>query len=77
MHYVTPFSHNDYFKSLEFYENYITLLYLEKNNFLKYYINLEPRMHGILPEVVGITTYYKQQLRNNIILWRDLFRNAQ
>ncbi len=33
-------------------------------------------MHGILPEVVEITTYYKQQLRNNIILWRDLFRNA-
>jgi hypothetical protein len=24
-----------------------------------------------------ITTKYKQQLRNNVILWRGLFRNAQ
>jgi hypothetical protein len=44
MHYITRFSHNGYMKSLEFYENNITLFYLEKNNFLKYYINLEPRM---------------------------------
>jgi hypothetical protein len=42
MHNITPFSHNGYMKSLEFYENYITLFYLEKTNFLKYYINLEP-----------------------------------
>jgi hypothetical protein len=31
MHYYTPFSHNGYMKSLEFYENYITLFCLEKN----------------------------------------------
>ncbi len=34
-------------------------------------------MRGILPKVVIITIYYKQQLRNNTILSRDLFRNAQ
>ncbi len=34
MHYKTPFSHKGYVKSLEFYENYITLFYLEKKNFL-------------------------------------------
>ncbi len=34
-------------------------------------------MHGILPEVVEITILYKQQLRNNAIPSRDLFRNAQ
>jgi hypothetical protein len=31
MHYNTPFSHNQYMKSLEFYENYNTLFCLEKN----------------------------------------------
>jgi hypothetical protein len=31
MHYKTPFSHNGYMKSLEFYENYITLFCKEKN----------------------------------------------
>jgi hypothetical protein len=31
MHYKKPFSHNGYMKSLEFYEKYITLIYLEKN----------------------------------------------
>ncbi len=31
MHYKTPFSPNGYMKSLEFYENYITLFCLEKN----------------------------------------------
>ncbi len=30
MHYKTLFSHNEYIKSLEFYENYITLFY-QKN----------------------------------------------
>ncbi len=44
MHYKTPFSHNGFIKSLEFYEKYITLFYLEKKNFLKYYINSEPCM---------------------------------
>ncbi len=34
MHYKTPFLHNGYMKSLEFYETYITLFYLEKKNFL-------------------------------------------
>jgi hypothetical protein len=33
-------------------------------------------MHGILPKVVKIAIYYKQQLRNNTILSRALFRNA-
>ncbi len=32
MHYKTPFSHKVYMKSLEIYENYITLLCLEKTN---------------------------------------------
>ncbi len=31
MHYKTPYSHNGYMKSLELYENYITLFCLEKN----------------------------------------------
>ncbi len=34
-------------------------------------------MHGILPKVVEIAIYYKQQLRNNTSLSHDLFRNAQ
>ncbi len=35
MHYKTPFSHNGYMKSLEIYENYITLFCLEKKLFDK------------------------------------------
>jgi hypothetical protein len=31
IHYKTPFSDNSYMKSLEFYENYITLFCMEKN----------------------------------------------
>jgi hypothetical protein len=31
MHYKTPFSHNGYMKSLEFYENCIALFYQDKN----------------------------------------------
>jgi hypothetical protein len=31
MHFKTPLSHNGYMKSLEFYENYITLFCLKKN----------------------------------------------
>jgi hypothetical protein len=34
-------------------------------------------MHGILPKVVEFTIQYKQHIRNNIILSRALFRNAQ
>jgi hypothetical protein len=34
MYFKTPFSHNGCMKSLEFYENYITLVCLEKRNFL-------------------------------------------
>jgi hypothetical protein len=30
-HYKTPLAHDSYMKSLEFYENYITLFCLEKN----------------------------------------------
>jgi hypothetical protein len=44
MHYKTPFSHNGYMKSLEFKKKYITLFYMEKTNFLKYYNNSEPCM---------------------------------
>jgi hypothetical protein len=33
MHYKTPLSHNGYMKSLEIYEKYITLSYLEKKLF--------------------------------------------
>ncbi len=33
MHYKTHFLHNGYMKSLEFYENYITLFGLEKKTF--------------------------------------------
>jgi hypothetical protein len=33
MHYKTPFLHNGYMKSLEIYENYITLFCLEKQTF--------------------------------------------
>ncbi len=39
MHYKTPFSHNGYMKSLEIYENYITLFCLEKQTFWQDYIN--------------------------------------
>jgi hypothetical protein len=34
MHYKTTFSHNSYMKSLEIYENYITVFRLEKKTFL-------------------------------------------
>jgi hypothetical protein len=57
----TPFSHYAYMKSPEFYENYILLFFLGKK--LK---------------VVEITiSTYKQQLRDNTILSRALFRNEQ
>ncbi len=39
MHYKTPFSHNDPMKSLEIYENYITLFCLEIQTFWQDYIN--------------------------------------
>jgi hypothetical protein len=65
MHYKTPFSHNGYIKSLEIYENYITLFCLEKN---KLFDNIIRTMHGILPKVVELTIQCKQQLRNNTIL---------
>jgi len=61
-------------KSLDFYENYIALFFLEKTNFLTI-LYLFWTMHGILPK--WITIQYKQQLRNNTILSHDLFRNAQ
>jgi hypothetical protein len=54
MHYKTPFSHNIYMKSLEIYENYITLFCLEKKNFLTILYKLRT-MHGILPKVVELT----------------------
>ncbi len=55
MHYKTSFSHNGYMKSLEFYEKYITLFYLEKKKLFEILYQLRT-MHGILPKVVEITT---------------------
>ncbi len=53
MHYKTPFSHNGYMKSLEFYENSITLFCLKKKLFEILY---ELRtMHGIVSKMVEIT----------------------
>jgi hypothetical protein len=43
MHYKTPFSHNGYMKSLEFYENYITLFCLEKNKLFDNFILTQNR----------------------------------
>jgi hypothetical protein len=34
-------------------------------------------MHGIVLKVIELTILYQQQLRNNTILPRALFRNAQ
>ncbi len=67
---------HSYMKSLEFYENYITIFCLEKTNFLTISYLLRT-MHGLLPKVFEWTIQYKQQLRNNTILSRALFRNAQ
>jgi hypothetical protein len=47
MHYKIPFSHNSYMKSLEFYENYITLFW-RKKTFWQYHINKEPCMASYL-----------------------------
>jgi hypothetical protein len=44
--------------------NFLTILYLLRT------------VHGILPEVIEITIKYKQQLGNNTILSRALFRNV-
>jgi len=46
MLYKTPFLHNSYMKSLEFYDNYRTSLcsVWNKTNFLRYYINSEQCM---------------------------------
>jgi hypothetical protein len=54
MHYKTPFSHHGYMKSLEFYENYITLFCPEKKTFLTILYQLRT-MNGILPKFVEIT----------------------
>jgi len=75
MPYKTAFSHHSYMKSLEFYENSITLFCLKKKLFEILY---ELRtMHSILSKMVDITIKYKLQLRNSTILSRALFRNAQ
>jgi hypothetical protein len=47
-----------------------------KTNFLTILFQLRA-IHGTLPQVVEITIKFKQQLRNNTILSRALFRNAQ
>ncbi len=44
MHYKTTFSHNGYMKSLEFYDNYITLCCTKKTHFFQYYNDSEPCM---------------------------------
>ncbi len=53
-------------KSLEIYENYIPLFYLEENKLFDN-INSEPCM-AYLPKVVELTIEYKQQLRNMLCL---------
>ncbi len=54
MHYKTLFSHNGYMKSLEIYENYITLFCLEKNKrFDK--ITLTQNLAWHLPKMVELT----------------------
>jgi hypothetical protein len=55
MHYKIPFSHKGCMRSLEFYENYITLSCLENNKLLRYYMVNAWVMHGILPKVVELT----------------------
>ncbi len=64
MHYETPFLHNGYMKSLEFYENYITLFWLEKRQtFWQYYINSKPCMAYYpkwLKEIFTIATIKEQ-----------------
>jgi hypothetical protein len=67
MHYKTPLSHNGYTKSLGIYENYISLSCLEKNKNL-YDIIFTQNHTWHIPQVVEITFYYKQLLRNNTIL---------
>ena len=78
MHYKTLFLHNGYMKSLEIYKNYITLFCLEKNKLFDKIIltqKSEPCM-TYYPKWL-LTIKYKYQLRNNTILSRALFRNAQ
>jgi hypothetical protein len=77
MPYKTPISHNGNMKSLEIYENYITLFCLEKTKLPLTILYKLRTMHGILTNVVEFTIYNKQQLRNNTILSRALLRNAQ
>jgi hypothetical protein len=54
MHYKTPFSHNGYMKSMEFYENYIILFCLGKKKLFDN-ITVLRTVHDILPKVVEIT----------------------
>jgi hypothetical protein len=42
--------HNSYMKNMEFYENYITLVCLEKQTFWQYHINLEPWCMAYYPK---------------------------
>jgi hypothetical protein len=76
MHYKTPFSCKGYLKSLEFYENYITLFCLKKKTFWQYYINSEPCMAWHITQSGWNNYLVKQQLRNNTILSRGLFWNT-
>ncbi len=69
MHYKTPFSHNCYMKSLEFYKNYITLFCLEKK---LAFLTQNHAWH--VTQSGWKTIWYKQQLRNNTILSHALFR---
>ncbi len=47
MHYEAPFSHNGYMKSLEIYESYITLFFLEKNQLFDNIILIQNRARHI------------------------------
>jgi hypothetical protein len=75
MHYKTPFSHNGYMKSLEFYEMYIILFCLEKKLFDNIIFTQSNAWHITQSGWNNYLVY--QQLRNNTSMSRALFRNAQ
>jgi hypothetical protein len=51
VNFQTPLSHKGYMRSLEFYENYITLFCLGK----KLFDHTILTMHGILPKLIELT----------------------
>jgi hypothetical protein len=72
MHCKTPFSHNGYMKSLEFYENYITLVCPGKNKLFDKIILTQNHAWHII-QSGWINYLVKQQIRNKTILSSSLF----